>query len=58
MAAEASVPRQLTTIYPRLHVGLPDLLSIDTRTGVDDNDYQVPFRFSGKINKLMVQLKP
>jgi len=28
----------------------------DTRTGVDDRDYQVPFRFTGKINK--VTFKP
>jgi hypothetical protein len=24
---------------------------VDTRTPVDDNDYQVPFRFTGKIDK-------
>jgi arylsulfatase len=28
----------------------------DTRTGVDDRDYQPPFRFTGKINK--VTFKP
>jgi arylsulfatase len=28
----------------------------DTRTGLDDNDYQVPFTFTGKINK--VTFKP
>jgi arylsulfatase len=32
-------------------------IGVDTRTGVDDNDYQVPFRFTGKIDKLAVQLK-
>ncbi len=31
-------------------------MGVDTRTGVDDNDYQVPFRFNGKINKLTVRL--
>ena len=31
---------------------------MDTRTGVDDKDYQPPFRFSGKINKLTVKLVP
>jgi arylsulfatase A-like enzyme len=33
-------------------------VGIDTRTPVDDNDYQVPFRFTGKLNKLTVNLKP
>ena len=31
-------------------------VGVDTRTGVDDKDYQVPFRFNGKVNKLTVQL--
>jgi arylsulfatase A-like enzyme len=31
-------------------------VGVDTRTGVDDKDYQVPFRFNGKIDKLTVQL--
>jgi arylsulfatase len=30
----------------------------DTGTGVDDRDYQVPFKFTGKLNKLTVQLGP
>jgi len=30
----------------------------DTRTSVDDKDYQVPFRFTGTIDKLTVALKP
>ena len=25
---------------------------------VDDNDYQVPFKFTGKLDKLTVTLKP
>ena len=29
-----------------------------TRYGVDDNDYQVPFRFNGKLSKLAVKLVP
>ena len=33
-------------------------VGVDTRTGVDDNDYQPPFRFTGKIDKLTVQLVP
>jgi arylsulfatase A-like enzyme len=33
-------------------------VGIDLRTPVDDKDYQVPFRFTGKIIKLTVNLKP
>src|SRR5260221_4038434 len=33
-------------------------VGIDTRTGVNDKDYQVPFAFDGKINKLTVNLGP
>ncbi len=33
-------------------------VGIDTRTGVNDNDYQVPFPFNGKIDKLTVDLGP
>ena len=29
-------------------------VGIDTRTGVDDKDYQPPFRFTGKLDKLTV----
>ena len=35
-----------------------DDVGVDTRTGVDDNDYQVPFRFTGKLDKLTVKLVP
>ena len=28
----------------------------DTGTPVDDKDYQVPFRFTGKLNKLTVKI--
>jgi len=31
-------------------------VGLDTGTSVDDQDYQVPFRFTGKINKLTVKL--
>jgi hypothetical protein len=30
----------------------------DTGTPVDDQDYQVPFKFSGKINKLTISVAP
>jgi arylsulfatase len=33
-------------------------VGVDTRTGVNDLDYQVPFRFNGKIAKLSVELGP
>ena len=33
-------------------------VGIDTRTSVDDKDYQVPFRFTGKLNKLSIKLGP
>ena len=39
------------TIYETFDVG------VDTRTG-DDKDYQPPFRFTGKIDKLTVKLVP
>ena len=32
--------------------------SVDTRTSVDDKDYQVPFRFTGTIDKLTFNLGP
>jgi arylsulfatase len=31
---------------------------VDTRTPIDDRDYQVPFRFTGKLAKLTVEMKP
>ena len=30
-------------------------VGLDTRTGVNDADYQVPFRFTGKLDKLTVK---
>ena len=33
-------------------------VGLDTGTPVDDADYQVPFRFTGKIIKLTVKLGP
>ena len=33
-------------------------VGIDTRYGVDDNDYQVPFPFTGKLDKLTIKLVP
>ncbi len=33
-------------------------IGVDTRTPVDDKDYQVPFRFTGKIAKVTFKLGP
>jgi arylsulfatase len=33
-------------------------VGVDTRTAVNDKDYQVPFAFNGKIDKLTVKLGP
>ena len=33
-------------------------IGADTRTPVNDKDYQVPFRFNGKIDKLTFKLGP
>ena len=33
-------------------------VGVDTRYGVDDNDYQLPFRFTGKLSKLTIKLVP
>jgi arylsulfatase len=33
-------------------------VGVDTRTGVNDADYQLPFRFTGTIDKLTIALKP
>ena len=30
----------------------------DTGTPVDDKDYQVPFRFTGKLHKLSLKVEP
>ena len=49
------MPRSLPITLPwdeTFNVGL------DTGTPVDDQDYQVPFRFTGTIDKLTVKLGP
>jgi arylsulfatase A-like enzyme len=33
-------------------------IGVDTRTGVDDKDYQPPFRFTGKLGKVAIKLGP
>ena len=33
-------------------------VGVDTRTSVEDKDYQPPFRFTGKLDKLTIKLEP
>ena len=33
-------------------------IGADTGTPVDDQDYQVPFRFTGKLDKLTLKVEP
>jgi len=35
-----------------------DETGVDTRTPVDDRDYHIPFRFTGRITNLTITLKP
>ncbi|HET7447003.1 MAG TPA: hypothetical protein VFJ49_03670 [Methyloceanibacter sp.] len=49
--ANQKIPRTiLTTLGETFDIGS------DTRTSVDENDYQVPFAFNGKVDKVSVQL--
>ncbi len=55
VVAEKKIPHTipfLMTIDETFDVGM------DLRTPVDDKDYQVPFRFTGKIAKLTIKLGP
>jgi hypothetical protein len=33
-------------------------VGVDLRTPVEDKDYQVPFKFTGKLDKLTINLGP
>lgn len=51
--AQQAIPHTVPIIFPwdeTFDVG------VDTRTGVEDADYQVPFAFTGTIDKLTVEL--
>jgi arylsulfatase A-like enzyme len=53
--ATLTIPKTVPFLFPAdesFDVG------VDTRSGVNDKDYQVPFAFNGKINKLTVELRP
>jgi hypothetical protein len=55
VVAKQTIPHTIPAIMPwdeTFDVG------VDTRTGVEDADYQVPFRFSGTIDRLTVALEP
>ena len=55
MVAEKSIPHTIpfvATIDESFDVG------VDTRTPVDDKDYQVPFSFTGTLDKLTVKVGP
>jgi arylsulfatase len=54
VVATRKIPHTVAFLWPRdegFDVG------VDTRTPVEDKDYQVPFAFNGKINKLTFNLK-
>lgn len=50
-----AMPRSVPVILPWCETFC---VGVDTGTPVDDKDYQVPFRFTGKIAKLTVKLGP
>ncbi len=54
-SARTTIPHTIPALVP---VDETFDVGVDTRTGVDDNDYQPPFRFTGKLIKLTVNLKP
>jgi len=56
--ADADTKKIPHTIAFLLPVGETFDVGVDTRTGVNDADYQVPFRFTGTIDKLTVRPGP
>jgi arylsulfatase A-like enzyme len=54
-AATLKIPRTIPFLLP---VDETFDIGSDTRTPVNDQDYEVPFRFNGTINKLTVNLGP
>jgi arylsulfatase len=53
--ATRKIPRTIPFLIPLFETFD---VGVDTRTPVDDKDYQVPFRFTGTIAKLTVRLGP
>ena len=56
--ADVATLKMPHTIPFLLPVGETFDVGVDTRTGVNDKDYQVPFRFNGKLNELTFKLGP
>jgi arylsulfatase len=52
---EKKIPKTLPFLFP---VDETFDVGVDTRSPIDDHDYQVPFRFTGKLVKLTVELHP
>ena len=44
--------------YGTHHSAAANDIGSDTGTPVDDRDYQVPFKFTGKIAKLAIKVEP
>jgi len=53
--ATLTMPHTIPFLLP---VGETFDVGIDTRTPVNDKDYEVPFRFNGKLNQLTFKLGP
>ena len=58
MASKWTARRCPTPFRSSCPLTRPSTLASILRTPVDDKDYQVPFRFHGKLDKLTVNLKP
>jgi arylsulfatase len=52
---EKKIPKTLPFLFP---VDETFDIGVDTRSPIDDHDYQVPFRFTGKLVRLTVELHP
>jgi len=55
VVATLTIPRTIPFLIP---VDETFDVGVDTRTGVNENDYQVPFAFNGTIDKLTFHLGP
>jgi arylsulfatase len=56
--ADVATLKMPQTIPFLLPVGETFDVGVDTRTSVNEHDYQVPFRFNGKLDKLTFKLGP
>ena len=53
--AKQQIPHTIAFVLP---VDETFDVGMDTRTGVNDDDYHVPFRFSGTLNKVIFKPGP